>query len=123
MALRGVSRDDLPATGNDLRRTYKSVATSVCGVPDDVSAFVMGHMPEGMSQKYLLRWALSSGDAIKKRKLRSARPWCGCCTVPQKRNEPRMRLFAEPSPAQRDGSKRILALAWPNPTPRVAAPI
>jgi integrase len=59
------SRDDLPATGNDLRRTYKSVATSVCGVPDDVSAFLMGHMPEGMSQKYLLRWALSSGDAIK----------------------------------------------------------
>ena len=59
------SRDDLPATGNDLRRTYKSVATSVCGVPDDVSAFLMGHLPEGMSQKYLLRWALSSGDAIK----------------------------------------------------------
>ena len=59
------SRDDLPATGNDLRRTYKTIATSVCGVPDDVSAFLMGHMPEGMSQKYLLRWALSSGDAIK----------------------------------------------------------
>ena len=59
------SRDDLPATGNDLRRTYKSIATSVCGIPDDVSAFLMGHMPEGMSQKYLLRWALSSGDAIK----------------------------------------------------------
>ena len=46
------SRDDLPATGNDLRRTYKSVATSVCGIPDDVSAFLMGHMPEGMCQKY-----------------------------------------------------------------------
>ncbi len=69
------SRDDLPATGNDLRRTYKSVATSVCGVPDDVSAFLMGHMPEGMSQKYLLRWALSSGDAYRaKHRLRSARP-------------------------------------------------
>ena len=59
------SRDDLPATGNDLRRTFKTVATSVCGIPDNVSAFLMGHMPEGMSQKYLLRWALSSGDAIK----------------------------------------------------------
>jgi integrase len=58
------SRDDLPATGNELRRTYKSVATSVCGVPDDVSAFLMGHVPEGMSQKYLLRWAFSSGAAI-----------------------------------------------------------
>ena len=41
-----------------------SVATGVCGVPDDVSAFLIGHAPEAMSQ-YLLRWALSSGDAIK----------------------------------------------------------
>jgi integrase len=59
------SRDDLPATGNDLRRTYKTIATGTCGVPDDVSAFLMGHVPEGMSQKYLLSWALSSSDAIK----------------------------------------------------------
>jgi hypothetical protein len=30
-----------------------------------VSAFLMGHVPEGMSPKYLLRWALSSGPAIR----------------------------------------------------------
>ena len=59
------SRDNLPATGNDLRRTYKTVATGTCRIPDDVSAYLMGHVPEGMSQKYLLRWALSSADAVK----------------------------------------------------------
>jgi len=59
------SRDNLPATGNDLRRTYKTIATGMCGVPDDVSAFLMGHVPEGMSQKYLLRWTLSSGETVR----------------------------------------------------------
>ena len=82
------SRDDLPATGNDLRRTYKSVATSVCGVPDDVSAFLMGHMPEGMSQKYLLRWALPSGDAIKEAQAKISATIMRCCTVSLKRSEP-----------------------------------
>jgi hypothetical protein len=55
----------LPAAGNDLRRTYKTIATETCRIPDDVSAYFIGHVPEGMSQKYLLRWALSSADAIK----------------------------------------------------------
>ena len=64
------SRDDLPATGNDLRRTYKTIATGTCRIPDDVSAYLMGHVPEGMSQKYLLRWALSSADAVKEAQAR-----------------------------------------------------
>jgi hypothetical protein len=58
-------REELPARGHALRRTYKTVATTRCKVPDDVSTFLLGHVPEGMSQKYLLRWALSSGPAIR----------------------------------------------------------
>jgi hypothetical protein len=58
-------REKLPTRGHALRRTFKTIATAYCKVPDDVSAFLLGHVPEGMSQKYLLRWALSSGPAIR----------------------------------------------------------
>ena len=58
-------REQLPTRGHALRRTFKTIATAHCKVPDDVSAFLLGHVPEGMSQKYLLRWALSSGPAIR----------------------------------------------------------
>ncbi len=58
-------REQLPTRGRALRRTFKTIATAHCKVPDDVSAFLLGHVPEGMSQKYLLRWALSSGPAIR----------------------------------------------------------
>ena len=58
-------REQLPTRGHALRRTFKTIATAHCKVPDDVSAFLPGHVPEGMSQKYLLRWALSSGPAIR----------------------------------------------------------
>ena len=60
-----IDRDCAQARGHALRRTFKTVATAHCKVPDDVSAFLLGHVPEGMSQKYLLRWALSSGPAIR----------------------------------------------------------
>jgi hypothetical protein len=30
-----------------------------------VSAYLLGHVPEGMSQRYLLKWAMSSGTAIR----------------------------------------------------------
>jgi hypothetical protein len=52
--------------GHALRRTYKTIATDHCGVPDDISAALLGHVPEGMSQKYLIRWARTSGPAILK---------------------------------------------------------
>jgi integrase len=58
------NRSELPAMGHALRRTYKTVATDHCGVPDDISAALLGHVPEGMSQKYLIRWARMSGPAI-----------------------------------------------------------
>jgi hypothetical protein len=59
-------REKLPTRGHALRRTFKTIATAYCKVPDDVSAFLLGHVPEGMSQKYLLRGALSSGPALHK---------------------------------------------------------
>ena len=58
------NRTELPAIGHALRRTYKTIATDHCGVPDDISAALLGHVPEGMSQKYLIRWARTSGPAI-----------------------------------------------------------
>jgi integrase len=56
-------RTELPVMGHALRRTYKTIATDHCGVPDDISAALLGHVPEGMSQKYLIRWARMSGPA------------------------------------------------------------
>ncbi len=58
------TRDGLQAFGHALRRTYKTIATDHCKVPDDISAMLLGHVPEGMSQRYLLRWARASGPAI-----------------------------------------------------------
>lgn len=58
------NRSELPVIGHALRRTYKTIATDHCGVPDDISATLLGHVPEGMSQKYLIQWARKSGPAI-----------------------------------------------------------
>jgi integrase len=58
------NRSEVPCIGHALRRTYKTIATDHCGVPDDISAALLGHVPEGMSQKYLIRWARMSGPAI-----------------------------------------------------------
>jgi hypothetical protein len=44
-----------------LRRTYKTIAQNECKIPEEIS---FGQVPEGMSQRYLLRWAMSSGKAI-----------------------------------------------------------
>ena len=66
-------RRELPARGHALRRTYKTIATTQCKVPDDVSAYLLGHVPEGMSQRYLLRWAMSSGTAIREAQAKISR--------------------------------------------------
>ena len=58
------NRTELPTIGHALRRTYKTIATDHCGVPDEISAALLGHVPEGMSQKYLIRWARMSGPVI-----------------------------------------------------------
>jgi integrase len=59
------ARDDLPARGNALRRTFKTLSFD-CGVSDDLSAFLLGHLPEGMSAKYALRRMLLDGPALRK---------------------------------------------------------
>ena len=55
----------LPASCHALRRTFKTIAQNESGVSEEVSAYLLGHQPEGMSQKYLLKWAMRNGTAIK----------------------------------------------------------
>jgi integrase len=60
------AREDLPARGHALRRTFKTVALD-CGVSDELSAFLLGHIPEGMSAKYALRRMLLDGPTLRKK--------------------------------------------------------
>jgi integrase len=57
-------RDALPARGNMLRHTFRTVAADV-GVDELLAHFLMGHSPEGISQKYIARMILSSGPALR----------------------------------------------------------
>ena len=57
-------RDPLPARGHAMRRTWKTVAVE-CGVPDELSALMLGHVPEGLSQKYILRRMLTEGQTMR----------------------------------------------------------
>lgn len=57
-------RDGLPVRGHALRRTWKTIATDHCGVSDEISCFLMGHIPPGMSVHYLLKFARVSGPKI-----------------------------------------------------------
>lgn len=64
-AARG-NRDPLPARGHAMRRTYKTVATD-CGVSDELSAFLLGHIPPGLSQKYIVRKMLLEGPMMRRK--------------------------------------------------------
>jgi hypothetical protein len=55
----------LPACGYALRCAYKTLAYD-SGVPDDLSAFLLGHIPEGMSPKYAVRRHMIAGRALRK---------------------------------------------------------
>jgi integrase len=57
------TRDELPATGMALRRTFKSIALG--HTDDTMSAFLMGHIPEGMSAKYALRMLMLKGHELR----------------------------------------------------------
>jgi integrase len=59
------NRTELPAMGRALRRTYKTIANDHSAVKDEISATLMGHVPPGMSQKYLLIWERVAGPEIK----------------------------------------------------------
>ena len=69
------SRDDLPATGNDLPPDVsRAVATSVCGIPDDVSAFLMGLHARRHEPKISLSVGCSRpATRLKRRNRKSAR--------------------------------------------------
>lgn len=60
------TRDNLPAFGNALRHSYRTVAADL-GVDDLISHFLMGHTPQGISQGYVARLILSSGRKISRR--------------------------------------------------------
>jgi integrase len=57
-------RDKLPARGNMLRHTYRTVAADL-GIDDLLIHFLMGHAPEGISQKYVAILILSNGPAMR----------------------------------------------------------
>ncbi|MGA8820538.1 MAG: tyrosine-type recombinase/integrase [Xanthobacteraceae bacterium] len=58
------SRDALPYRGHDLRHTWKTVA-SECKVGDLFTGIMLGHMPEGVSEKYITRHVLTTGTELR----------------------------------------------------------
>jgi len=63
----------LPKQGAALRRTLKTFAVSECKVPFEISEFLLGHIPHGVSVRYILRWAMSSAkEIIEARKISKA---------------------------------------------------
>ena len=65
-------RDPLPARGNMLRHTYRTVAADL-GVDELLSHFLMGHAPEGISQKYIATLILSNGPKMRDEQDRMSR--------------------------------------------------
>jgi integrase len=58
------SRDALPYRGHALRHTWKTVA-SECKVSDLFTGIMLGHMPEGVSEKYITRHVLTTGTELR----------------------------------------------------------
>jgi hypothetical protein len=46
--------------------TEEGAAALDCGVADELSAFLLGHIPEGMSAKYALRRMLLEGRTLRR---------------------------------------------------------
>jgi integrase len=57
-------RDDLPARGNMLRHTYRTVAADL-GVDELISHFLLGHAPKGISQKYIATLIFANGPKMR----------------------------------------------------------
>jgi integrase len=79
------SRDALPYSGHDLRHTWKTVATA-CGLSDLFSGIMLGHQPEGISEKYITQHVLSTGT-----ELRAAQRKVSARIVKLLRSDPTMR--------------------------------
>lgn len=65
-------REDLPAAGHMLRHTYKTIGVNL-GVDDLISHFLLGHAPEGISQKYIAVLTLSNGPKMREEQGRMSR--------------------------------------------------
>ncbi|QOZ79927.1 hypothetical protein XH83_33835 [Bradyrhizobium sp. CCBAU 53351] len=65
-------RDELPARGNMLRHTYSTVAADL-GVDDLIRHFLMGHAPEGISQKYIATLILANGPKMREEQNRMSK--------------------------------------------------
>lgn len=57
-------REDLPARGHALRHTWRTVAAD-CGVDELLAHFMLGHVPQNISQAYITRLVLSAGPALR----------------------------------------------------------
>jgi integrase len=57
-------RDDLPARGQALRHTYRTICADL-GIDELISHYLLGHAPAGISQRYILKLILASGPAMR----------------------------------------------------------
>jgi len=68
-----IRRGTISGARSRFAETYKTIAQNEYGVPDEVSAYLLGHVPERMSQCYLLKWAMSSGTEIREAQAKISR--------------------------------------------------
>jgi integrase len=57
-------RDDLPATGHDLRHTYRTVCADQ-GIDDVLAHVLQGWAPKNISEKYVTRLVMAEGTGIR----------------------------------------------------------
>jgi integrase len=57
-------RENLPARGHALRHTWRTVAAD-CGVDELLAHFMLGHVPQNISQAYITRLVLAAGPALR----------------------------------------------------------
>ena len=57
-------RDDLPATGHDLRHTYRTVCADA-GIDDVIAHILQGWAPKNISEKYVTRLVMAEGVGIR----------------------------------------------------------
>jgi integrase len=57
-------RDELPTRGHALRHTWKTVSADA-GIDDLLSRLLLGHEPQGISEKYITRFVLAAGSAVR----------------------------------------------------------
>jgi hypothetical protein len=70
----------LPARGMMLRHTYRTVAADL-GIAELLTEFLMGHTPEGISRKYILKLVLSSGSDLREAQRKISKRICALLGV------------------------------------------